>query len=108
MAFKMSGFSAFTKKHDDDYKAFFHEHKEIGGDIVSGLSSEDDHFADLISAEYRANEQKEKGNSSGANKIWGNEAKEEKIKAYENKYKKSIDRKYLQKLSNQYIKSKNN
>ena len=105
MAFKMSWFSAFTKA-DDDYKAFFPKHKEISGDIVSGLSSEDDAFADLISAEYRANKQKEKGNSSGANKIWGNESKEEKIKAYEDKYKKSIDRKYLQKLSNQYIKSK--
>ena len=105
MAFKMKGFplrSGF-KQNDDDYKAFFPKHKEISGDIVSGLDSKDDLYSDIISAKYRSNKQKEKGNPRGASMIM--QAQKENIKDYERKYQESLDLDYLKKLSDQYIKS---
>ena len=89
---------------DDDYKEFFPEPVELGGDLVSGLPTEDDNFADIISAQYRANEQKEKGNSRGASMIM--EAMKDNIRDYERKYNMSLDPNYIKKLSDQYIKSK--
>ena len=96
--------SPFDQKDEKDFEAFFPEPVELGGDLVSGLPPEDDAFSDIISAQYRANEQKEKGNSRGASMII--EAMKDNIRDYERKYKMSLDPDYIKKLSDQYIKSK--
>jgi len=89
---------------DDDFEALFPEPVELGGDLVSGLPTEDDAFSDIVSAQYRANKQKERGNSRGASMIL--QAQKDNIKDYERTYKMSLDPNYIKKLSDQYIKSK--
>ena len=115
MAFKMKGFplrSGFKQKvtinnkevnTDDDFEALFPERVELGGDLVSGLPTEDDNFAQIVGAQYYANKQKEKGNYRGAKMIM--DAQKDNIRDYERKYKTTLDPDYIKKLSNEYIES---
>jgi len=115
MTFKMKGFplrSGFKQKvtinnkevnTDDDFEALFPERVELGGDLVSGLPTEDDNFAQIVGAQYYANKQKEKGNYRGAKMIM--DAQKDNIRDYERKYKTTLDPDYIKKLSNEYIES---
>lgn len=88
---------------DDDFKALFPYPVDLGGDLVSGLPTEDDHFAHIVGAQYRANKQKEKGNYRGAKMIM--DAQKDNIRDYERKYKITLDPDYIKKLSDQYVES---
>ena len=115
MTFKMKGFplrSGFKQKvtinnkevnTDDDFEALFPERVELGGDLVSGLPTKDDNFAQIVGAQYYANKQKEKGNYRGAKMIM--DAQKDNIRDYERKYKTTLDPDYIKKLSNEYIES---